>query len=128
MKASRIWLPAILALGFAGVVQLTASAQEAKSTTTKKTDTVHFEVIGVQGNTVTVKTQEQGAREVTVDDSFRFTVDGKPVGVHELTPGTKGTATITTTTTYTPVVITEVREGTVQKVVGNSIIVHTANG
>ena len=124
MKASKTWLPAILALGIAGLVQLTASAQ----TTAKKTDTVHFEVVGVQGNTVTVKTREQGAREVTVDDSFRFTVDGKPVGVHELTPGMKGTATITTTTTYTPVVVTEVKEGTVQKVVGSSIIVHTADG
>ena len=124
MKASRTWLPALLALGIAGVVQLTASAQ----TTTKKTDVVHFEVVGVQGNTVTVKTREQGAREVTVDDSFRFTVDGKPVSVHELTPGMKGTATITTTTTYTPVVVTEVKEGTVQKVVGSSIIVHTADG
>ncbi len=127
MRASRTWLPAILALAICAFVQL-ASAQEPKTTTTKKTDTVHFEVVGVQGNTVTVKTREEGAREVTVDDSFRFTVDGKSVGVHELTPGMKGTATITTTTTYTPVVITEVKEGTVQKVVGNSIIVHTGDG
>ena len=126
MRTSVIWLPAVLAVGIAGFVHAPASAQE--TTTAKKTDTVHFTVIGVQGNTVTVKTQEQGAREVTVDDSFRFTVDGQPVGVHDLKPGMKGTATITTTTTYTPVVVTEVKEGTVQKVVGNSIIVNTADG
>lgn len=121
MRASRNWLRAVLVVGIAGFVYATAWAQ----TTTKKTDTVHFTVIGVQGNTVTVKTQEQGAREVTVDDSFRFTVDGNPVGVHDLKPGMKGTATITTTTTYTPVVVTEVKEGTVQKVVGSTIIVYT---
>src|SRR6516165_5543622 len=117
MRAPSICLRAVLVAGIAAFVHATASAQE---TTTKKTDSVHFEVIGVQGNTVTVKTREQGAREVTVDDNFRFTVDGAPVGVHELKPGMKGTATITTTTTYTPVVVTEVKEGTVQKVVGNS--------
>jgi len=128
MNASRTWLPAILALGIAGVVHVSASAQESASTTTKKTDTVHFEVVGVQGNTVTVKTRERGAGDVTVDDSYRFTVDGQPVSVHDLKPGMKGTATMTTTTTVTPVVVTEVKSGRVAKVAGNSIIVSTDNG
>ncbi len=124
MKQSRIWVPAVLSLAIVALAYGTTSAQ----TTTKMSSTVHFEVVAVQGNTVTVKTQEKGAREITVDDSFRFTVDGQPVGVHDLKPGMKGTATITTTTTYTPVVITEVKEGTVAKVAGSSVIVHTADG
>jgi hypothetical protein len=129
MKASRTSLLAILALTIAGLVQLTASAQEKNAPTTTKTQSeVHFEVIAVQGNTVTVKTQERGAHDVTVDDSFRFTVDGQPVSVHDLKPGMKGTATVTTTTTMTPVVVTEVHNGRVERVSGNSIIVSTPNG
>jgi hypothetical protein len=128
MKASRTSLLAILALTIAGLVQLTASAQENAPTTTKTQSEVHFEVLAVQGNTVTVKTRERGAHDVTVDDSFRFTVDGQPVSVHDLKPGMKGTATVTTTTTMTPVVITEVHNGRVERVSGNSIIVSTDNG
>jgi hypothetical protein len=126
MRSAGIWMPAVLSLGIAGLVCGTASAQKA-ATTTQTTSATNFEVVGVQGNTVTVKTPK-GAKEVTVDDSFRFTVDGKPVSVHELQPGMKGTATITTTTTSTPVVVTEVKNGQVAKVAGNSVIVHGANG
>jgi len=98
------------------------------ATTTQSKSTVHFEVLAVQGNTVTVKTRERGTGDVTVDDNYRFTVDGNPVSAHDLKPGMKGIATITTTTTYTPVVVTEIHEGTVQQVSGNSIIVRTNNG
>lgn len=125
MKRPLTLISALLCLAAAGIVQA-ASPQE--STTTKNQSVVHFEVIGVQGNMVTVKTREHGAREVTVDDSFRFTVDGQPVSVHDLKPGMKGTATLTTTTTVTPVVITEVHDGRVERVAGNSIIVRTNNG
>jgi LPXTG-motif cell wall-anchored protein len=57
-----------------------------------------------------------------------FTVDGRQVGVKELKPGMKGSATITTTTTVTPVSVTTVKNGDVMKVTGNSIIVKTAEG
>ena len=121
---TSISLIAVFAIAIVAFVNSSASAQ----TTTKSTSTVHFEVVAVQGNTVTVKTREKGAEDITVDDSYRFTVDGHPVGVHDLKPGMKGTATTTTTTTYTPVVITEVKEGTVAKVAGTSVIVQTAAG
>src|SRR5262249_58545151 len=119
-------ISALLCIAAVGIVQAAASAQE--STTTKTQSTVHFEVIKVQGNTVTVKTRERGAHDVTVDDTYRFTVDGQPVSVHDLKPGMKRTATLTTTTTVTPVVITEVHNGRVERVSGNSIIVSTDNG
>lgn len=128
MKRRLTWMSALVCLAVAGLAQGTASAQQKAATTTKSQSVVHFEVVAVQGNTVTVKTREKGADDVTVDDSYRFTVDGNPVSVHDLKPGMKGTATMTTTTTVTPVVVTEVKSGRVAKVAGNSIIVSTDNG
>ncbi len=122
MNTSRMWLPVLFVLA---IVTFVCGRAAAQTTTTTSKSTVHFEVIAVQGNTVTVKTREKGSEDITVDDGFRFTVDGQPVSVHDLKPGMKGTATTTTTTTYTPVVITEVKEGTVAKVVGNSVILQT---
>jgi hypothetical protein len=40
----------------------------------------------------------------------------------------KGEATITTTTTVTPVYVTEIREGTVMQVSGSSVIIRGPNG
>jgi hypothetical protein len=128
MKRPVMWMSAFLCVAIVGIVQVTASAQQKAATTTKTQSVVHFEVVAVQGNTVTVKSAERGARDITVDDSFRFTVDGNPVSVHDLKPGMKGTATITTTTTVTPVVVTEVKSAQVAKVAGNSIIVYTKEG
>jgi hypothetical protein len=42
---------------------------------------------------------QNGAKEFTATEDQRFNVDGKQVSVHELKPGMKGTAKITTTTT-----------------------------
>ena len=126
MKRPVTWMSALLCAATLAVVQQAASAQE--STTTKTQSVVHFEVVGVKGNTVTVKTGASKAEDITVDESYRFTVDGQQVSVHDLKPGMKGTATITTSTTVTPVVITEVHNGRVEKAMGNSIIVSTGNG
>ena len=59
---------------------------------------------------------------------FRLTVDGQPVSVAQLKPGMKGTARITTTTTVTPVTVTEIKKGRVLKVSGNTIIVRLEDG
>ena len=76
-----------------------------------------FEVISVDGNQLVVRLPE-GTRELTVADDFRFTVNGQQMSVRELKPGMKGTATITTRTTVTPVTVTEVKNGTVDAGVG----------
>jgi len=102
-----------------------AAASAQQSTTTSETK--HFQVISVEGNKVVAKLPE-GAREITVPEDFRFTVDGREVSVHELQPGMKGTAKITTITTVTPVTVTEVRNGEVMQASGSSIIVKSANG
>ena len=66
----------------------------------------------MDGNTLVVRLPE-GTRELTVADDFRFIVNGQPLSVRELKAGMKGTATITTRTTVTPVTVTEVKNGTV---------------
>src|SRR5690348_1764453 len=100
-----------------------AAAQQKTSTS----ETKRFEVITVNGNDLVVKLPE-GTREIKVPDDFRFTVDGKQLSVQELKPGMKGTATITTKTTVTPVTVTEVRNGTVMQASGSSLIVRTPDG
>jgi LPXTG-motif cell wall-anchored protein len=110
----------------AAMVCLTTERAAAQSTATT-TDIKEFEVIAVNGNDLVVKVAE-GTRELKVPDDFRFTVNGQSVPVHELKPGMKGTATITTRTTMTPVTVTEIKEGTVAHATANAIIVRTADG
>ena len=109
----------------AAVVALTSVAALAQQSTTSETKT--FEVLSVQGNQLVVSLPE-GTRELTVADDFRFTVNGKQLSVRELRPGMKGTATITTRTTVTPVTVTEVKNGTVAYSAGSTIIVRTDEG
>jgi hypothetical protein len=105
---------------------LVASLAWAQTSSTTSTQTKDFEVIAVNGNTLVVRLPE-GMRELTVPDSFRFTVNGQPMSVRELQPGMKGTATITTTTKTTPVTVTEVKEGEVVMTGGGSIYVRTGS-
>jgi hypothetical protein len=126
MKRPVTWISALLCAAVLGVMPRAASAQE--PTTTKTQAVHHFEVVAVKGNTVTVKTGGAKAEDITVDENYRFTVDGQQVSVHDLKPGMKGTATITTSTTVTPVVVTEVHNGRVMQANGNSIVVQTNNG
>src|SRR6185436_14852350 len=109
-------------VAIAAVFCLTAVPAPAQTTTSSQTKT--FEVLAVDGNQLDVRLPE-GTRSLTVPDDFRFTVDGKQLSVHELIPGMKGTATITTRTTITPVSVTEVKSGTVVVRSGSTIIVRT---
>ena len=119
---SRAMSKAVLA---AAVVGLTSVAALAQQSTTSQTKT--FEVLAVQGNQLVVSLPE-GTRELTVADDFRFTVNGQQLSVHQLKPGMKGTATITTRTTVTPVTVTEIKNGQVVVRSGAGIIVRTAEG
>ena len=112
LLGTMLCLPAVL-----------ASAQSTSTSTESK----RFEVIAATGNTVVVKLPE-GTREMTVPDSFRFTVDGKQLAARELKPGMAGTATITTRTIATPVTVTEVKNGTVVSVAASNLYVRTDGG
>ena len=91
-----------------------ACAGAALAQTTSKVDVRNFEVISVDGNNLVVR-DERGTNELTVPPDFRFTVDGKKMSVSELEPGMKGTATVTTKTTSTPVFVTQIKDGIVLK-------------
>ena len=110
----------------AGIVCLTAVGSLAQQTASSS-ETKTFEVLGVEGNVLIVRLPE-GTRELTVPEDFRFTVDGKQLSVRELRTGMRGTATITTRVTTTPVTVTEVKNGTVALRSGSNIIVRTPEG
>jgi len=124
MMTKMTWLArvvVIVALGF------TAGAPLAQTTTKSITTVRHFEVISVDGNKLVVR-DERGTNELTVPDDFRFTVDGKKMAVSELKPGMKGTATVTTKTTVTPVVVTEFRDAVVLSAGPKMVTVRGADG
>jgi hypothetical protein len=110
----------------AAVVCSTAVGASAQTTSTSS-ETKNFEVLSVDGNTLVVRLPE-GTRELTVADDFRFTVNNQQLSVHQLKAGMKGTATVTTRTTVTPVTVTEVKNGTVRHSMGTTIIVQTDEG
>jgi hypothetical protein len=112
----------IVGAGLVAGLSAVVSAQTTTSSETKK-----FEVIAVDGNQLVV-TLPEGTREIAVPPGFMFTVDGKQLSVQQLKPGMAGTATITRSTTVTPVSATEVKNGTVVQASGVSIIVRTDEG
>lgn len=108
-------------------VCFTAVTSTAQTTTTSSTQIKKFEVLAVNGNDLVVKLPE-GTREIQVPDDFRFTVDGQQLAGRELKVGMKGTASITTKTTVTPVIVTEVKNGEVMQSSGSSLLVRTPEG
>jgi hypothetical protein len=119
---SRAMSKVIVATVVACLTSITALAQQSTTSETKT-----FEVLAVDGNKLVVSLPE-GTKELTVADDFRFNVNGKQLAVRELRPGMKGTATITTRTTVTPVTVTEVKNGTVAYASGGTIMVRTDEG
>jgi hypothetical protein len=113
----------LAAVALSTVWVASGSAQQSSTTS----ETKKFEVIAVEGNQLVVKLPE-GTREIAVPDDFKFVVNGQQLSVRELKPGMAGTATITTTTTVKPVTVTEVKNGTVEQVSGNGILVKTDQG
>lgn len=110
----------------AALVCVTVAVSQAQQTSTTS-ETKRFEILAVDGNNLVVRLPE-GTRELTVPDDFRFTVNGQQLSVQELKVGMRGTATITTRTTVTPVTVTEVKNGTVFERSGGSVIVQTPEG
>ena len=117
--------PVLSALAMTLLIAGAATAQV--TTATQTSEVIKFEVISVDGNTLVVSDQT-GTREVTVPDDFKFTVDGKSMSVHELTPGMKGTAQVTTTTVVRPVYVTTIKKGTVVKRVRDTVYVKIEDG
>jgi len=96
---------------------------------TVSTEQLSGEVVKVDGNTLIVKMSNGELRTFSnVPDSRKALIDGKEVGVRDLKPGTKLTATITKTTTPVTVRTTTVMTATVMVVSGATVILKLADG
>ena len=123
MLTKMTWLARVIVIVALGLTSGGAPLAQTKTTV----DVRKFEVIAVDGNKLIVRDQK-GTNQYTVPNDFRFTVDGKKMPVSELKAGMKGTATVTTTTTIKPVVVTEVREVEVVRATHESLTVRAADG
>src|SRR4051812_33896157 len=116
-------------------VSATVMAQEMPKTTTEhvkgeasvKTEQLSGTVAAVEGNDVLVRMSSGGFRNFIVPESRVFSIDGQDVSVHDLKPGTKLTATVTTTTTPVTERTTTVGTGKVWYVAGNTVILTLPN-
>jgi LPXTG-motif cell wall-anchored protein len=108
----------LLGLGAAGAVVFGLMAfgtwgQDTRTTTVQHGDSSfdtqvrNAEVVYVEGNDLVLKLESGKVEHLVVPDSDKFTINGNDVTVHELTPGTKLTQTITTSTA--PRYVTTVR-------------------
>jgi len=114
----------------------TIAVAQMPQTTTEKvpgagkvtTQELKGEVVYVEGNSLVVKMASGEVRTFNVPESRRFIVDGKELTVHELKPGTRLTATVTTTTTPVTVRTTTVGSGTVWYVMGKNVVLTMPDG
>ena len=120
MTKKAAWLAGVLAMLVLGFTF--AGAPRAQTQTTTSVAVRNFEVIAVDGNHLILR-DERGTNDYFMPNDFVFTVDGKKMTLADLKAGMKGTATVTTTTTVTPVVVTELRNGVVLSTWVNSVTV-----
>ena len=105
---------------FTALMCLTAVAAFAQAT--EKTETLSGTVAEVDGGTLIVKMDSGEIRSFTPPADAVFTIDGKPLKLAQLQPGTKLTATYKTTSSTTMAKTVETLEGTVVYAAGTSVI------
>ncbi len=118
----------VLTTGWAQQKMPETTTERIKSTASVTTEQLHGTVAYVEGNDLVVRMAGGNIREFHVPDSRKFTIDGRDLTVHDLKPGTKLSATVTTTTI--PVIdrTTTVGTGTVWWVAGKTVIITLPNG
>src|SRR5690349_18424450 len=116
----------VAALTFAQKMPQTTK-HEIAGTPTETTAQVHGTVVAVDGNTLIVRMASGDIRTFTPPESRKFLIDGRELTTHELKPGTKLTATVTTTTTPVTERTTTIGTGKVWYVSGNTVIVTLPN-
>jgi hypothetical protein len=118
-----------------GVFLVLGMAQDLPKTTqeritgtpTVKTEQLQGTVVYVEGNDLVVNMSTGDTRIFHVPESREFIVDNKTLSVHDLKPGTKLTATVSTTTTPVTQRTTTVGTGKVWFVSGNNVILTLPN-
>ena len=78
-------------------------------------------VVSTFGDQLVVRLPNGEVKEITVPAGFKFNVDGREVGLGELTPGTQLTAVIKTTKTPETVKTVKLRNGEVVRTSGNTL-------
>lgn len=106
----------------------TTTTQRIKGTPTVQTEQVSGTVVKVEGNTLLVRMSGGDLKEFVVPESRKFEIDGQTLTVHDLKPGTKLQATVTTTNTPVTERTTTVGTGKVWHVSGNTVILTLPNG
>ena len=124
-----------IALGMTALLAVTpalagqTTTQTTKGTPTVTTEQLRGEVVKVEGNNLVVKMSSGELRTFTnIPDSRRATIDGVEVGVRDLKPGTRLTATITKTTTPVTVRTTTVKTAKVWYVSAPHVILTHPDG
>jgi LPXTG-motif cell wall-anchored protein len=106
-------------------------AQDTSTTTTHKAATSYETqmksgtVVYVSGNNLVVKGADGEVKHLVIPEGQMFEVDGKQLTVHQLTPGTHLTRTITTTTTPTTIKTVRTIEGKVWHVNPPTMVILT---
>jgi LPXTG-motif cell wall-anchored protein len=120
---------AITVFGLQSVAQQMpqSTTEKIEGATTTKTEELRGTVVYVEGNKLVVRMSSGDIRQFDVPESRKFIVDGNEVTVHDLKPGTRLHATVTTTTTPVTQRTTTIGSGKVWFVSGNSVIVTLPN-
>src|SRR3954465_9264052 len=103
------------------------TSEQTRGTSSVKTDQLHGTVVAVEGNDLLVRMSTGGFRNFTVPESRKFNIDGQELSLQDLKPGTRLTATITTTTTPVTDRTTTVGTGKVWYVSGNTVVLTLPN-
>jgi hypothetical protein len=102
--------------------------QQIAGTAAVKTEKLSGTVVVVEGNKLVVRMASGDIRYFEPPESRKFLIDGKELNVHQLKPGTRLHAAVTTTTTPITERTTTIGTGRVWHVAGNNVIITLPNG
>src|SRR5579862_4107276 len=113
----------VLVIGVAQQQMPVTTKESIKGNASVTTEQLHGTVEYVAGNHLVVRMTDGDIREFNVPAGRKFTIDGRDLTVHDLKPGTKLSATVTTTMTPVTDRTTTVGTGTVFWVAGKTVII-----
>jgi RNase P/RNase MRP subunit p29 len=134
IEGARGWLALAGVMVFAFVMSLNAQVQTTTNTSsgasTHEVSVQRGEVVRVSGNDLVVKMEDGSLRDFhNVAESARVTVDGRKLGIHELTPGMKLEKTLTIVTTLQTITTVKAVTGKVFHVTPpNSVVLTLEDG